>query len=41
MKEEERMQRNERSTEDWLNLAKILLAINVVIGALIAWRLWR
>jgi hypothetical protein len=41
MKEEERTQRNERSTEDWLNPARILLAITLAIFALIAWRLWR
>jgi hypothetical protein len=36
LKEEERTQCNERSTEDWL-----LLAITLAIFALIAWRLWR
>jgi hypothetical protein len=41
MKEEERTQRNERSTEDWRNPARILLAITLAIFALIAWRLWR
>jgi hypothetical protein len=41
MKEEERTQRNERSAEAWLNLARILLAITLAIFALIAWRLWR
>ena len=36
MKEQERTQRNDRSTEDWF-----LLAITLAIFALIAWRLWR
>ncbi len=42
MKEEEGEQHDEeKSAVDWLSLAKILLAITLVIFALIAWRLWR